>query len=178
MSDLDNFDTMPMPKPGEVPFESLLYREERRPDIEEFTADTKARVHRNFNESLIIRLEKNEKITAENAAFALLYLQAHNRAYPQQSHEYKPRMDGTGSKRDNEASDTAKKRIERCGQLMSPKNYKALQLLLVNDVELWQISARMGRGWGRETVIAKLNAALKEFGQIWGQTKINPLNVV
>ena len=158
-------------------------RPERKRHIEKYTPDTKQRVDRNFNESPLVRHYNLKKLTPQsginkgNARIgmdrynaALIYLETYFAAYPTQSHEYKPRVDGSG-KPMLEYCLAAEDRILRCAQLMSQSNYKALQLYLIDELSLAQISTEMGKGWGRKSVLKRLGEVLDELGYVWGRSR-------
>lgn len=142
-------------------------RQERKRVIEKYTPDTKSRVDRNFNESPLVRLYMNGRITQDQYGAAIRYLETYYAAYPTQSHEYKARVDGGGSPV-IEYSLSAEDRVLRCGKLMEPDNYKALQMLVIDEAEPYYLMERFK--WGKNSITANICRVLDELIYIWGET--------
>lgn len=169
--DFQTFETDPIPAGGAIPFEPGIIREERKPEPQQFTPNSKERVNRNFNESTLTRLYMSERITQSQYGAAINFLRELSKASRPQSHEYKPRTEG-GSMGDNSASLDAQQRMVMVWRLMTPIRYKALQMLLIDDCHPSDLAAKFGRGWQSSRALNKrICEVFDELSKIWPKTK-------
>jgi len=141
-------------------------------DLRDFSEKSKSRVRRNFNVSPIERLYNLGKINQNQYEAAVTYRQCYYRAYPSQSHQFKEAVDGGGSNGSADFCMAAEDRILNCGKLMKTTDYVAVQKLIIDECEPYQLSDIFHgiRGWSRYTRMKRIRQVLDELSHIWPST--------
>ena len=112
-------------------------REPRKPIVQEYSPNSKARVKRNINESPCERLWASNKLTQEQYGILEKFEACHMAAYSEESNEIRERQDGGGFKSDNPNSVDAIQRLAKCAKMMhdySSVSYTHLTLPTIYSV--------------------------------------------
>jgi len=169
---IKDFDSIPMGGPS--PFLGYTRLDPVKPDIKKTGSGTRSRVDRNVNASSLEALYHNYGTINQNQYEAACeYRRLHRQLESPLTASYEARDGGNH----NNAADSLDSYIDgqtrciRLSQIMEPHHFKPCEMLVIHDMPMSAIAARMGRGWSEPMRKKRIGECLDSLADALPKTR-------